>query len=43
MPMVLQVDRLELPMGLCQLRNYKNDYNLKNKSIDDNFVVSPLP
>jgi len=43
MPLVLQVDRLELLMEQYQLRNNKSNYNLKNKSIGDNFVVSTLP
>jgi len=44
MSLVPQVDRLELPMEQCQLRNNKENYNLKqNKSIGDNFVGSILP
>ena len=43
MPLVLQVDRLDVPMGQYQLKYNKSKYNLKNKSICDNFMVSILP
>jgi hypothetical protein len=46
MPLVLQVDRLELPMGQYRLRNNKDDYKLKKNiyiSIGDDFMDVTLP
>jgi hypothetical protein len=42
--MVLQVDRLELPMGQCQLKKLTGIIiSWKDKSIGNDFMDSTLP
>jgi len=43
MPLVPQIDRLELPMERCQLGNNKDNYKLENKSIGDDFMDNTIP